>query len=75
MQERVARPDSPFMAGLAAKLPGYDIVSRYAPNLVYTGALDMPAFAPGRRYATGVTARLCLKMNSWPCWTYVMSLI
>lgn len=49
MQERVARPDSPFMAGLAAKLPGYDIVSRYAPNLVYTGALDMPAFAAAAR--------------------------
>lgn len=44
-QERVAKPDSPFLTDLAAKVPGYDVVSRYAPNLAYIGALDMPAFA------------------------------
>ena len=44
-QERVAKPDSPFLTELAAKVPGYDVVSRYAPNLAYIGALDLPAFA------------------------------
>lgn len=53
MQERAARPDSSFLAELAARIPGYDLVSRYAPNLVYTGAMDMPAFA--------ATARPCME--------------
>ena len=48
-QERVAKPDSPFLTDLAAKVPGYDVVSRYAPNLAYIGALDMPAFAAAAR--------------------------
>ena len=48
-QERVARPDSPFLGDLAARVPGYDVVSRYAPNLAYIGALDLPAFAAAAR--------------------------
>ena len=61
-QERVAKPDSPFLTDLAAKVPGYDVVSRYAPNLAYIGALDMPAFAAVDPPAGTASARLTLTL-------------
>ena len=38
--EHAAHPDSPFLADLARSVKAYDVVSRYAPNLTYIGALS-----------------------------------
>ena len=38
--EHAAHHDSPFLADLAKAVKPYDVVSRYAPNLTYIGALS-----------------------------------